>query len=448
MDSPYHNSTGMLDFVRVKPDGTIVLLGSGRIHDATTLEQIGALGTLINDAVWLDGNLITLSGNVISSHSSETYEGQAGVILRHTGLRLFSTSDQRLVSVCRSGDGDIAIDVYHQNFEISPPAVLAKPKGLSAAILEADTVRISWKDIVGESGFRIEQRSSGTDEWEAIGETGYSITTFQDTAVAPGPSYRYRVVAVNGLLESDPSDALDVSLVISDIPAGLAATTLDGYSIQLDWEMTHLADGYALELRPADAATWIGVSQSLDASATSSTISELSPNTAYEFRLRSFNALGNSDWVFASAATEKVRPAKPFLFDPQATPVSVFLSWSQGNYAEETVIERLSGGSEEWHELAIVPLPTSSFIDTTVQPSTTYTYRIQARNTAGGSFYSSQKTVDTPALSPPQMPVLNALYPESSTSLSISWQPVPLADAYQLDYRRAPPQASCLSRKR
>lgn len=59
-DSPLHSSTGMTDPVRVHPDGLIVLLGSGRYHDAITLELLEELGTDLVDGQWSGENLVTL----------------------------------------------------------------------------------------------------------------------------------------------------------------------------------------------------------------------------------------------------------------------------------------------------------------------------------------------------------------------------------------------------
>jgi alpha-tubulin suppressor-like RCC1 family protein len=60
MDSPYHSGDGIVHPIRVAPDGSIVVLGSGRIYDAISLAQIDALSNNIADVVWGDGDLFTL----------------------------------------------------------------------------------------------------------------------------------------------------------------------------------------------------------------------------------------------------------------------------------------------------------------------------------------------------------------------------------------------------
>lgn len=59
MDSPYHSSTGIQHPIRVNPDGSVVVLGSGRVYNALSLELIDELPNSISDATWLHGTLYT-----------------------------------------------------------------------------------------------------------------------------------------------------------------------------------------------------------------------------------------------------------------------------------------------------------------------------------------------------------------------------------------------------
>lgn len=59
-ESPYHGSEGIAHPIRVAPDGSVAILGSGRIYNAITLEQIDTLSNNINDATWGAGTLFTL----------------------------------------------------------------------------------------------------------------------------------------------------------------------------------------------------------------------------------------------------------------------------------------------------------------------------------------------------------------------------------------------------
>jgi hypothetical protein len=71
MDSPYHSSEGIVHPIRVEPDGSTVLLGSGRIYDAISLERIDTLSNNINDAAWVGSTLFTLIAGVNGSEIQE-----------------------------------------------------------------------------------------------------------------------------------------------------------------------------------------------------------------------------------------------------------------------------------------------------------------------------------------------------------------------------------------
>ncbi len=60
-DSPYHGDYSILPPIRVSDDGTDVLLGSGDVYNALTLEWRYSLPTVIEDAQWLpDGSIVVV----------------------------------------------------------------------------------------------------------------------------------------------------------------------------------------------------------------------------------------------------------------------------------------------------------------------------------------------------------------------------------------------------
>lgn len=77
-DTPFHSSEGMTGPIHVSPDGTKVLLGSGRVFNAATLALENTLSNNIEDALWLDGGdtLITAqtdSSNIVIQEWSTSY---------------------------------------------------------------------------------------------------------------------------------------------------------------------------------------------------------------------------------------------------------------------------------------------------------------------------------------------------------------------------------------
>lgn len=92
-DSPYHSSDGIRHPIRVAPDGSIALLGSGRIYDAISLQQIDVLSNNIEDAAWTGGNLYTLIPGIYGSEIQEWSQNYAildSILVVGEPLRIFS----------------------------------------------------------------------------------------------------------------------------------------------------------------------------------------------------------------------------------------------------------------------------------------------------------------------------------------------------------------------
>lgn len=83
------------------------------------------------------------------------------------------------------------------------PATPLTPVAVATSAYE---VRLTWTDASrNECSFRVERRA-GAGDWTAIATPDTNATSFTDTDVLPDRTYVYRVVAVNPLGESDPSD--------------------------------------------------------------------------------------------------------------------------------------------------------------------------------------------------------------------------------------------------
>lgn len=99
-DSPYHDSTGISHPIRVAPDGSIVLLGSGRVYNALSLEQVDSLSNSINDAAWKNTTLFTIRSDVINTQGQKwgtNYSVQSTLAIDGSPIRIFPISEGLLV---------------------------------------------------------------------------------------------------------------------------------------------------------------------------------------------------------------------------------------------------------------------------------------------------------------------------------------------------------------
>lgn len=83
----------------------------------------------------------------------------------------------------------------------------------ATTLAAASSVTIAWDDnATTESGFRVERSPNGSTGWTEIGTTAANVTTYQNTGLAVGTTYYYRVRAYNATELSSYSNTLQVNI--------------------------------------------------------------------------------------------------------------------------------------------------------------------------------------------------------------------------------------------
>ena len=287
----------------------------------------------------------------------------------------------------------------------SDPSHVDAPAGLAAGAVAHNRVSLSWIDNSdNETGFRIERAADG-GAFAEIGSVAAGVTGFADNAVSPTASYRYRVVAFNGLGQSAASNVVSVTTpadpsVIAP-PANLRPTSVGAFRIALAWDDNSANEtGFRVERSTAGGAflplATVGADETTYADAAAQ------PRTSYRYRVVAVNASGTSPASNELAATTPGDPtviaAPTQLAATAASYAQVNLAW-RDNADNETgfVLQRrlLSGG--DWADLAPLGTDAQSFIDTGLSGSTGYAYRVAARNNLAQSAWSAEATVTTPS---------------------------------------------------
>ncbi|HTG45953.1 MAG TPA: fibronectin type III domain-containing protein [Verrucomicrobiae bacterium] len=323
----------------------------------------------------------------------------------------------------------------------APPLQRPTTPALLATALSHSRISLAWTDVTDESGYTLE-RMEGT-EWVSFPVLGPGSTAYIDENLRPATDYHYRIRAFNTAGSSDYSAPASATTAPAPLnpPAAplLQAHTISVSRIGLEWNNVANEAGYILERKSGSEANWVELTRpALDVS---SYINEgLSASTEYFFRIRAFNADGES----ASSAEVSARtldrvpepPAAPILAATAASLTSVALSWNEVPGASSYKLEQQAGSSGAWTEIMIASLGTTSFLNTGLLPSTEYRYRLRAFNSDGASEYSSEAAATTfaPAVQPPAAPALTGEV-LSSSSISLRWNELPDETGYILERR-------------
>lgn len=103
--------------IRVAPDGSVVVLGSGAIFNAETLTQLPySLSNQISDAAWVDGKLVTLRNidgvSELQKWAVPTYANVKTHQNERQGYALLAVREDRLLSVNIDDSGVPVFEIY------------------------------------------------------------------------------------------------------------------------------------------------------------------------------------------------------------------------------------------------------------------------------------------------------------------------------------------------
>jgi hypothetical protein len=241
--------------------------------------------------------------------------------------------------------------------------------------------------------------ADGSELWsrtfDTAGETDRGLGVALGSIVVGGYSF-------NG--NDDDVRVLKYSLLPPAAPSGLSATAVSSSQINLAWtDNSNNEDGFRIERGP-DGSTWTQIA-SVGAGVTSYSNTGLSASTAstaYHYRVRAYNAAGNSGYTGpASATTAAPPPATPAaptgLAAVAVSSARINLSWTDASGNEDGFrVERSSDGAA-FSPVGTVPANVTSYADTGLPPSTTRFYRVRAFNSIGDSAPSNGASATTGA---------------------------------------------------
>jgi len=282
----------------------------------------------------------------------------------------------------------------------------AAPASLTVSVGGQTELDLSWADQSNnEDGFRIERSDGGA--FAAIGTVAANTTVYSDTTLGPATTYTYRVIAFNAIGDSAPSNTasgttLDATAAPAG-PTGLTASVSVASSLQvtLNWLDNSDNEG-GFTIQRSTNVFFLGAlaTYSVGPNVTTYTDTAVAIKTTYFYRVRATNNIGNS--AFSNTANVRtprnVLPAAPTNLQVTGAVRSFLtLSWIDNAANEQGFyIERSTAGADgPWTRLAalrakLAAAPSSvTYMNFFLARGTTYWYRVQAHNSAGGSAYSN-----------------------------------------------------------
>lgn len=285
---------------------------------------------------------------------------------------------------------------------------------------------ITWNASKKAEGYEIYQWIGTTDSYKLIGTT--TSTKFTNSKKSSGTMYRYKVRAFNNVdgqrIEGAYSSEFTTCTLPANVSFSLCSTDVD--SITLNWNKVSKATGYQVEMYTN--GTWKTLST---LSGTSYTVSNLSQNTAYRFRVR---AIRNYNYInYYGGYTEKditIRPANTpeGLSSSANTSSSNTITWKSMNGVSGYSVYQWIGTTDSYRKLGDNAYP--YYTNSGKSSGTMYTYRVKAYYVSDNVMqYSKPAQVVTCTL-PANVTVKTAK--RSGSKISLAWNKVSKATGYEI----------------
>lgn len=225
------------------------------------------------------------------------------------------------------GDSLASGSVYSIHaFEVFAPAVEparapAAPATFTAAAFGAG-VDLSWQDVNGEWGYRIDRSADAGATWSQLTTRAENVTSYRDEAVLAGHTYHYRLTAHNAGGDSPPLTGH--ATLRHPAPTGLSFSDVTASSVTLTWQPSAGATGYVVERSPAGQNLWTLRGQPTTVTLTDST----DGGTAYDYRVSATGAGGISDAAAVNVTTPPVAPSNATANASPSDPTGIDVHWT------------------------------------------------------------------------------------------------------------------------
>jgi hypothetical protein len=256
---------------------------------------------------WMDGssneNGFSIERNIAGSWTQIGWVPDNVTTFSNSGLDPGTSYSYRVLAFNGAGNSATTNQVT-----VTTPPILqipSAPSNLRMTAVTTASVTLAWTDgSSNENGFSIERNIGGS--WTQIGWVPDNVTAFSNSGLSPNTTYSYRVLAFNGAGNSAATNQVTVttqSFQLPAAPSSLRVTGVTSTSVTLAWtDGSSNENGFSIERRIG--GSWVQIGWVAD-NVTTFRHAGLSPNRTYSYRVKAFNAAGNS------AASNKVSATTP-----------------------------------------------------------------------------------------------------------------------------------------
>ncbi len=323
---------------------------------------------------------------------------------------------------------------------------------LAAAVLSpltvdsATQITLNWSQVTGNTGYKIQRKITAGGTWADLTTKVAGQNSHVDSGLTPGTVYYYRVYtnSPSGYsLTSNEQNAVTKPAAPTMAANGTITTT----SVVVNWSNVAGETGYKIERKAGAGGTWAEIiTRGTDVLTYTDNTPALTFNTQYYYRVRAYNASGDSDYSAEQGAMTKFTTPTLSSATGSAT-TKIDLVWTDvagetgytiqyapcnqntaanaGTYCSNTAYY---GG---WNTLTTVAADVTTYQHTGLTSGYAYRYQVIA-NTTGNSSDPSSAIIAWTWMTGTTVTIA----PASETSLTVSWTDIVGETNYTLERKQ------------
>lgn len=310
----------------------------------------------------------------------------------------------------------------------------------------ATQITLNWSQVTGNTGYKIQRKVTAGGSWADLTTKSAGQNSHVDTGLTPGTVYYYRVYTSSPSgysLTSNEQNAVTKPAAPSMAANGIITTT----SVVVNWSNVAGETGYKIERKTGAGGAWSQITtRGADVVTYTDNTPALTYNTQYYYRVRAYNASGDSDYSAEQGALTKFTTPTLSSATGSAT-TKIDLVWADlagetgytiqyapcnqntaanaGTYCSNTAYY---GG---WNTLATVAADVTTYQHTPLTSGYAYRYQVIA-NTTGNTSDPSNAIIAWAWMTGTTVTIT----PASETSLTISWTDIVGETNYTLERKQ------------